>query len=265
MSIGSPDWGPQTALVREELISFNTAIRVGPGATQVALVSPTKTGYAVFFSVYNFTGNVNAIPIDILVEWLDPVTPAELGQQRWKILAGNAANPHVIEGHGPCETGNMKISVTNHHATDTASFTLDVADISQDYAAHDWRSVAFETTIIPSYNAVPSDIDANVAALLANVGVANGQSPKWILPLYAGLTTWSGSEAPTQGSNIQIVNEADSLFAAPSIISLVALGLSTQYAFCIPLILPRTQCSVQVANFGGANGAYWTSIVADRR
>lgn len=259
--IGTPDWGTHTAQVRQTTVDVSTAIHIGPGGDTVIGVPLTRTGYAVFIDALNFTGVVNAIPMTVDVQWLDSGGPAEYGRQVWSFYAGKAANAHNIVGTGPVESGTMQLTITNHHGTDTCSFTVNVADVSQPYRVHDWHTEDAVPVIIPGFTQVTSNVNGGIIARLKNVVVAADTSPVFLLPLYSGLVYFSASDSPSEGVNAQIISEADQVLTAGDIIHMEALTASV-FAFTVPLILPRSQCAVQLNNYSGANTTMQVGITA---
>lgn len=248
--IGTPDWGTHTALIRETTVSFNTAIRVGPGATQTFTVPLTKTGYSVYLNMYDFSGS-NSIPMEFRISWLDSALPNLIGQQRWWAYAGSSSASHTIIGHGPCESGTMKVDMINHHGTDTASVTIDVSDVSQPYQRHDWRTDDLVPPAFPGFTYITSDLLAGIVGFL-NVSVPATTVETFLLPLYSGWAIFACNEAPTQGCNYNIVNEAWQLFFGGFIQNMQAIVNANNYWQSQAVCLPRAQCALQVNNYSGA-------------
>lgn len=244
--IGTPDWGTHTALIRQSTVSFNTAVHVGPGATQTLTVPLTRTGYSVYINMYDFSGN-NSIPMSLKVQWLDSASPNLIGFQRWWAYAGSAVNPHTIVGHGPNESGTMQIAMHNHHATDTASITIDVSDVSQPYARHDWRTDDDSPPAFPGFTYVTSDLMSGIIAAVANLSVPATTVDNFLMPLYAGWAVFAINEAPTEGANYNIISQADQVQPAGSIQNMQSI--TTQYWSNQLVCLPRAQCGLQINNY----------------
>lgn len=247
--IGTPDWGTHTALIRESTVSFNTAVRVGPGATQTLTVNLTRTGYSVFINMYDFSGN-NSIPMSLKVNWLDSAGPNLIGFQRWWAYAGSSAASHTIVGHGPNESGTMQIIMHNHHATDTASVTIDVADVSQPYSRHDWRTDDDVTPAFPGFTYVTSDLMSGIVAAVPNLAVPATTVVNFLMPLYAGWAVFANNEAPTEGANYSITSQADQVLPAGFLQNMLAIV--GQYWGNQLVCLPRAQCGLQINNYSGA-------------
>lgn len=249
--IGTPDWGTHTALIREVTVSLNTAIHVGPGVTQTLIVPLTKIGYSVLINMFDFSG-ASAIPMEFKVTWLDSAGPNILGRQRWSAYAGTAANPHNIVGHGPCESGTMRIDMINHHGVDTASVSIDVADVSQPYAGHDWFTDDTLAPVFPGFTSVASDVIAGVVGIVNQFNVAANSTAELILPLRSGRVTFHVDNAPTKSSAYDIVNRADQALASGVIFCRQVILPGGVYSQNVTMRLPRGQCSFIVSNFDTA-------------
>lgn len=248
--IGTPDWGTHTALIRQSTVSFNTAVRIGPGATQTLFVTLTQTGYQVYINAFDFSG-ANSLPLTFTVTWLDSAQPNTIGRQKWSFYAGAAANPHTVLGHGPCESGTMRIDMTNHHGVDTASVTIDVSDVSQPYQRHDWRTDDFGVTAFPGFSLVSSDLNGGYLAI-ASASIPANTVETFLMPLYSGWAVFACNEAPTQGCNYNIVSEAEQAIAPGFIQNMQAILSAGQYWQSQPVCLPRAQCALQINNYSAS-------------
>lgn len=246
--IGTPDWGTQTALVRETTINFNTAVHIGPGVTVTLGAVPTKTGYSVYNNMLNFSG-AGLIPLEYRVTWLDSAGPNIIGRQRWNMFAGTGAAPHTVIGHGPCESGFMEIKITNHHGTDTASVTCDIADVSQTYDRHDWRTDDTLPPVFAGFTYAGADTAAGIFGNLNQFSVPLNSVSSFMLPLYSGWATLAVDIAPTNSSAFDITNEADTVIGAGAILVRQVIQAAGIYTVNTPVCMPRSQCAYMASNF----------------
>lgn len=235
------------------------AIGIGSGGgTHVfGPVSVTQIGYEFFINVLDSAaGNTNPF-VQIDMSWTDSATGQVVAQERWTLASGvSSGSGQPYFGTGPSKGDTLTITATNNGTTQV---TVQVAlnQHSRIYQRDDWRNITPSGGVNGFTNPNGDPAGSILAAFSFNINAATTATR--LIPLYAGLVTWSIN--PTTASTFQMSIHTQDQSGGLANSSIFFDGVTSTGGDKGMLTLPRSVCTLQINNNGGANATFTGGFV----
>ena len=248
-SPGAPDFSGARLLQSEQVVLQKLNQTLAFGQSQEFDVNVIRPSYLIKLHLQNTTDATTIMPVRVDMVWVDTTLGTVMDRQRWNIFAGDNAGTHFVIGKGPCAGNQLKITVFNNAATPaTLTYEIDIAETSNYFTVHDWRTDDSVSTKFPGYLQINSDVVANTIYQLDHFSLAAGTTKTWALPLFSGPATWNFdfSNGSLNGQ-AWLLNGSDVKFNANAF--LYSIDPAALDAYKVPVFMPRSQALFQLASF----------------
>lgn len=255
MTTGTPDWAGIRQAHGTEQVLIDGSTTLAKGQSKTYTVPIVRPGYILELHAWNATDGTTKLPFSILVTWEDGMSGDGLDRQLWQAYAGTVAGPHYIDGSGPTKGGTMVVKITNNAASAvTLAWFIIIDETSFSYSRHDWRTDDVFSFNPTGWSTAHVDMIGGVLASEVNRGLAAGATDIFILPLYSGRVRIHVDGNVTSGTQLEFLIQADGEVSLPNPPIVLDQQLPTTLATEIDAWLPRSQCTIRVANHRATAG-----------
>lgn len=240
-------------------LSNSSNIDVAAGATQnFGPFTISQIGYEIFWSAVNvFTGANNAFMVAKMT-WSDSVSGQVVSQEYWAMSVGQmGSGGQKYFGTGPSKGDTLNIALTSF-ATSDINIAMSLNQHSRIYQRDDWRTVA-PVVGVAGFTNPSSNPPGNILSE-TNIVIGSGSSISRLLPLYAGLVSYSFSPSAAETCSLVVValDQITNGIAGAEIHNIVTSGTNGVEG---TLSLPRSVCQFTLTNTGGTSATWTGSIV----
>lgn len=293
MTIDFPDWMPVSQEMLSAWLGVTTEI-AGLIATGDANGAPGGVPLLTLNNVLDHQSNYVITPVqpydpaafqinqpsyDIVVEleiaagatipwlilemaWTDTsLGIAVVTAETW-VLPVTAGGVNVFSGRGITKGSSLSVQMTNLDPAENVTMSYGVTQHSRIVNRDDIRSLGFNGAT--GFSTAPSDMTTGVVTMWQPT-IAGGANATVLLPLFAGKVQFSLQEA-AQASRFLIRAPGESVAGGANLASAALLDtgpIAANTPYTATVTLPKTACSLELLNTGGAGTTFALSGVIE--
>lgn len=178
------------------------------------------------------------------------------------VLPVTAGGVNVFSGRGITKGSSLSVQMTNLDPAENVTMSYGVTQHSRIVNRDDIRSLGFNGAT--GFNAAPSDMTTGVVTMWQPT-IAGGANTTVLLPLFAGKVQFSLQEA-AQASRFLIRAPGESVAGGANLASAALLDtgpIAANTPYTATVTLPKTACSLELLNTGGAGNTFALSGVIE--